>query len=446
MWLIHRCGTPLPFWDQWEEARVVYVPYFQGRLSLAELFAAHNEHRMFFNRFYDLALILLNGQWDNRVEMVANAFTYSTGITGFGWIVARLTGRKFWPTIAPPLMLALALPFGWENTLAGFHSQVYFGILFSLLTLWLLGCHEPGSRQWGCGVVAAVCSLGAPTSGIIAAGAICALLGLKLLRQPRSWKRHWPTLAVCFVLVALGLALRVEVPHHRVLMAQSVTEFLVYLGKYLAWPWIVAPPFAVLNLFPWLLVGWFYLRDRQARMPAEEMILAVGLWAVLQAAATAYARGAQAYPQWRYMDGACFLMVVNWFSIIVLMSRHLGGGRLRKAVWLAGFILWGVACAAGLALLSWRAWSFDIPERQFYSRCQLQNARAYMATEDIRVLDHKPKPQLPLYEFQADPHAPRLPHEGKICPDTSTTLGSAVFCRLACATRCRWCLRVSPDL
>ena len=127
LWLIHRCGTSLPFWDQWEEARVVYVPYFEGRLSLAELFAAHNEHRMFFNRFYDLALLLLNGQWDNQVETVANAFTYVAGITGFGWIVARLAGRNLWPAIGLPLMLALALPFGWENTLGGFHSQVYFG-------------------------------------------------------------------------------------------------------------------------------------------------------------------------------------------------------------------------------------------------------------------------------------------------------------------------------
>jgi hypothetical protein len=411
LWLIHRFGTPLPFWDQWEEARVVYIPYFEGRLSLAELFAAHSEHRMLFNRFYDLAMLLLNGQWDNQVEMVANAFTYTAGITGFGWIVARLTGRNFWPAIALPLMLALALPFAWENTLAGFHSQVYFGVLFSLLTIWLLGGHEPGSRPWGFGVLAAICSLCVPTSGIIASGAICALVGLKVLRQPPSWKQCWPTLAVCFVLVALGLALRVDVPAHRVLMAHSATEFLVSLGKYLAWPWIVVPPFAVFNLFPLLMLAWFYLRDRQARMPVEELVLAVGLWAVLQAAATAYARGALVYPQWRYMDSTCFVMVANCFSIAVLMNRHLGGGRPKKAIWLTAFILWGVACATGLTLLSLRAWSFDIPERQFYSRCQLQNTRAYMATEDIRIFDRKPKQQLPLYE--GDPFAPRPMHEGE---------------------------------
>lgn len=411
LWLINRFGTPLPFWDQWEEARIVYAPYFAGKLSLAELFAAHNEHRMFFNRFYDLALLLLNGQWDNQVEMVANAFTYTAGITGFGWIVARRTGRNFWPAIALPLMLALALPFGWENTLAGFHSQVYFAVLFSLLTIWLLGCHEPGSVPWGWGVITAIGSLCAPTSGIIASAAICAFLVLKITRQPVSWKLHWPTLAVCFMWLGLGLALRVEVPAHRILVAHSATEFLASLGKYLAWPWIVVPPFAVFNLFPLLLLAWFYLRDRQAPTPAEDMILALGLWVVFQAAATAYARGALMYPQWRYMDSTCFVMVVNCFSITVLMSRHLAGSRPKKAIWLAAFVLWGVACVAGLALLNLRAWGFDIPERQFYSRCQLQNTRAYMATDDIRVFDRKPKQQLPLYE--GDPYAPRPQHEGE---------------------------------
>lgn len=411
LWLIHRFGTPLPFWDQWEEARVVYIPYFEGRLSLAELFSANNEHRMFFNRFYDLALLLLNGQWDNQVEMVANAFGYSACIAGFGWIIARRTGRNLWPIIALVLMLALALPFGWENTLAGFHSQVYFALLFSLLTIWLLGCHEPGSARWGWGVVAAIGSLCAPTSGVTACAAICALVALKVFRQPVSWKRHWLTLALCFVWMGLGLALRVEVPHHRVLMAHSVTEFLISLGDYLAWPWIVVPPFAVFNLFPVLLLGWFYLRERQARMPAEELILALGLWVVFQAAASAYARGAQLYPQWRYMDATCFVMVTNCLSIAVLMRRHLGDTRRKKVAWLAVFILWGIACATGLALLSLRAWGFDIPERQFYSRCQLQNTRAYMATEDIRVFDGKPKVQIPSYE--GDPDAPQPQHIGE---------------------------------
>jgi hypothetical protein len=410
LWLIHRFGTPLPFWDQWEEARTAYIPYFEGKLSLADFFAPHNENRIVFNRLYGLALLFLNGQFDNQLEMVANAFLYSAGITGFGWLLARLMVRRFWPITVLPLMLALALPFAWENTLSGFHSQFYFMILFTLLTIWLLGLHEPGSIRWCFGVPVAIGALFTLVGGLLAAAAVCGLVLLRVLRQSPAWKRQWTTMAVGLVVVGLGLAFKIDVPHHRVMMAHSVTEFLVSLGKYLAWPWIVLPPFAVFNMIPLVLLMWFYVRDRQTRMPAEEMVLTVGLWAVLQAVAAAYGRGGKDYPQWRYMDCTCFVMIANALSLILLWSRC--SKRMPLRLYLrAVTVLWVVACALGLALLISRAWRIDIPEREFYHRAQLQNTRAYMATEDIRVLDNKPNSQLPLYE--GDPYAPRPLHDGE---------------------------------
>ena len=408
--LIHRFGTPLPFWDQWEEARTAFIPYFEGRLSLADFFAPHNENRILFNRLYGPVLLLLNGQFDNQLEMVANAFLYPAGIAGFGWLLARLMGRRFWPLISLPLMAALALPFAWENTLSGFHSQYYFMILFTLLTIWLLGLHEPGSIKWCFGVPVAIGALFTLVGGLLAAAAVCGLVILKVLRQPPAWKRLWPTVAVGILVVGLGLALKIEVAHHRVMMAHSVTEFLVSLGKYLAWPWIVLPLFAVFNMLPLLLLAWCYLRDRQSRMPADELVLAVGLWAVLQAVAAAYARGGKDYPQWRYMDCTCFVMIANALSLMLLWGRCSKRLPFRRYFRVAT-ALWVVASALGLVLLNSRAWRIDIPERQFLHRAQLQTTRAYMATEDIRVFDGKPKEQLALYE--GDPYAPQPQHIGE---------------------------------
>ena len=184
LWLIQTFGTPLPFWDQWDETRVVFVPFFQGKLSLADLLSPHNEHRIFFTRVYDLSLLLLNGQWDNQLQMVANVFIYSATLAGFGWLLGRLLGRNFWLLITLPLMLTLALPFAWENTLAGFQSQVYFMTFFSLLTLWLLGFYKPGSLPWSCGVLTACCSLFTMGSGFLAPASVCALVTLRMLVRP----------------------------------------------------------------------------------------------------------------------------------------------------------------------------------------------------------------------------------------------------------------------
>jgi hypothetical protein len=410
LWLIHHSGTSLPFWDQWEEARTAYIPYFEGRLSLADFFAPHNENRILFNRLYGPILLFLNGEFDNQVEMVVNAFVYSAGLTGFGWALARLMGRRFWPLISLPLMVALALPFAWENTLSGFHSQYYFMILFTLLTIWLLGLHKPGSASWWFGVPVAIATLFTLVGGLLAAAAVCGLVVLQVFRKPTDWRRLWPTMAVGLLVVGVGLACKIEVPYHRIMMARSVTEFLVSLGKYLAWPWIVLPPFAVFNMLPVVLLMLFYLGEREAPSPAEEFVLALGIWAVLQAVAAAYGRGGKDYPQWRYMDCTCFVMITNALSLILLWRRCFRRVPFRRA-FRAFALLWIVASALGLVLLVSRARRIDIPEREFYHRAQLQNTRAFMATGDIHVLDHKPNAQLPLYE--GNPYAPRPLHAGE---------------------------------
>ena len=409
--LIRQFGTPLPFWDQWEEVRVVYVPFFAEKLALADLFSAHNEHRIFFTRIYGLALLLLNGQWDGQVQTVGNAVVHCATIAGLGRLMFCWLDKRYWTLVWLPLVLALALPFGWENSLAGFQSQFYFLLLLSLLTLWLLGLHPPGSVRWWCGVAAATMALFTVASGFLAAAAVFALGILRIWQQPKGWKQQAPTFVVCATVVLAGLLLKADVRHHHLLQAHSVGEFLSAFGANLAWPWIVIPPFAILNLFPLALLGWRYLKRPEGASRATELTLAIGLWTVLQGAAAAYARGAEGKPPgWRYMDSSSFILVADCFSIGILLSHHFPGSRL-KAICQSAFILWGVACAAGLTLLNLRAWQIDIPERQFYSRCQLLNTRAFLATGDIRVLDNKPNPQLPLYE--GDPYAPRPLHAGE---------------------------------
>jgi hypothetical protein len=508
LWLIQRFGTPLPFWDQWEEARVVYLPYFEGKLSLADLFSAHNEHRIFFTRIYGLGLLLLNGQWDGQLQMVANAIIHCATLAGLGWLMFRWLKKRYWILVWLPLALVLVLPFGWENSLAGFQSQFYFLVGFSLLTLWLLGLSAPRSPGWWCGTVTAVMALFTVASGFLAAAAVFALVVLRVAKrvvgqafQPagsgdfpvaatpsrgtergHSCPQRRPivrkgrnllgmsaehvaadknvrapldryespryqevlTLAFCSAVILSGLWLKADVRFHHIFQAHSVGEFLTALGGNLAWPWIVVPPFAVLNLLPLATLVCIYLKDRKADRSAAELTLVIGMWAILQAAATAYARGADGRPPgWRYMDSSSFILVANCFSIAVLLSRSRERTALKNSrtvpLGLVGtrstaspcwrrvrdtvdrvptilpvaFILWAVACGAGLALLTMRAWQIDIPERHLYYRAQLQNARAFMATDEIRTLDHKPRPELAWSEFEPDPHAPPPPHVGE---------------------------------
>src|ERR1051325_4192858 len=88
LWLIHRFGTALPFWDQWDLARYIYVPYLEGKLTLADLLRPHAENRIVISRLFGLGLLLLNGkEFDNHVEMAGNVFLYTFTMAVFAWLL-----------------------------------------------------------------------------------------------------------------------------------------------------------------------------------------------------------------------------------------------------------------------------------------------------------------------------------------------------------------------
>ena len=53
LWLILKCGSSVPYWDQWE-----LLPLLKGGWS--GLFATHNEHRIVFTKLWTVLLFNLN--------------------------------------------------------------------------------------------------------------------------------------------------------------------------------------------------------------------------------------------------------------------------------------------------------------------------------------------------------------------------------------------------
>ena len=240
--LICKFGQSFPYLDQWPgEAMELFEPYFSGKSVLLSLIKPHNEHFIFFTRVFDLALLLLNGQWDGLLETAFNAVLHCAGIAGFGWALASLLGKKSWPLLWLVLFLDLALPFAWENTLWGFQSQFYFLIIFSWLTLWLLGLNDAFSARWWLGAFCGLAALFTVASGFLAAAAVMAVTGLAAWKQKAGWRRHLPTWGVCVIIIAFGLGLKMSQPTDHTTEAKSLVDFAQALGKGLAWPWALSP-------------------------------------------------------------------------------------------------------------------------------------------------------------------------------------------------------------
>ena len=68
--------------------------------------------------------------------------------------------------------------------------------------------------------------------------------------------------------------------------------------------------------------------------------------------------------------------------------------RKWTQAWLAAWSAWTLA---GLALLTWRAVTVDIPERAFALKAQQRHLKKFFATGDCKVFDRVPNAELILF-------------------------------------------------
>lgn len=96
-----RFGSAMPDWDQWDaEAYYAIIPWFEHDHFLKNIFTPHNEHRVVLTKLQNLALTVLNGQWDARLQAVTNAILHSALATAL-WLLAVRQFRPAAPSAAP---------------------------------------------------------------------------------------------------------------------------------------------------------------------------------------------------------------------------------------------------------------------------------------------------------------------------------------------------------
>ena len=390
--IVHAYGVDTPFWDQWEaEGGLLFKPWLEGHWQWTSLFAAHLEHRIVFSRLLALALFWANRQWDPLLEMTANlviAGIVAVAIAGTVW-------RGFNPAHRDVLLVAAALvfslPYGWENILGGFQSCFYLLLLFSLIAIWGLVGSPPGSRAWWTGALFSLAACFTLGSGSFAAMAVLALLALRCIcRRLRVTRAEIITGLWCVAVVGLGVTIKSDVPAHAILRAESVLSFAKAFGACLAWPFILQPLFAPVFYAPLGLLAWFYLRRSNVfATPVRqrwELVLATGIWVLLQGAASAFARGAHGLPPAsRYQEIFGVGSLINLAAVLLLVDAS-----RRRAVVSAVATLWIALGLVGLGELTRQKFAGDLPAKADLSRQEEDNTCAYVATGDQRFLVNHP--------------------------------------------------------
>lgn len=416
LWTIDHYASDLPYMDQWDgEAKDVFIPWHEGDFVWSrDLIAPHNEHRIFFTRLLSLALVTLNGQWDARLQTVVNAFL--PAITGSLLVFLLVASSRLEDCLKgfsfTLITAAFALPLGWENVLVGFQNQFFFLCLFSILTIVLWGNgSSPTKPAWWAGLLVAIAALLTVASGLLAASAALAVLGLSILRERFAWplvKRSIPTFVVGSLIVIGGLMSQVSVPWHEPYRAQNLSDFWFTLIHHLAWPNTLWVSVFFLHWIPLVFLLFFWWRGNLEDGPRFRLSLGIGIWVFLQCLAIGYSRGAgDPTPISRYADILVLGVVANGAALSLLLSAR------QLPAWFCPWrrpvgTLFGAIVISGLVWQSLHALAIEMPYFRESGKARVMHSANYVASGDKQHLTDKPYLHLP--HLYADRIARKLDH------------------------------------
>lgn len=383
-----------PWMDQW-----AFIPtlekWYSGTLTLADLWAQHNEHRIPVAR----ALLLMLAWVTHWNVLYETAATYLVALATFLLVLRQLANRAPglaiapWPLLIPVLSLLFFNLSQWQNWFVGWQLEVFLYLAAAIAGLGLVTrafapehLTPPPSFQRRVSARAALQFCAALFAGLIAmlsfatglvywpAGAVALELS-----PPATRRARWTYRLLWYAAWALSLAAYlhgyVKPPSHPGIEAVFAMpgRYTAYVLAYLGSPLVAhnvpaaaiagAIGIALLATLPLLLVR------RGLSLRPQALYIAMGVHALLGAALTGIGRldfGVDQALSSRYITPAMLL----WLAVLVLAAAawpHIPlRPRLRHATAIAAtaIIILMLAYNARFGLLQWtERRAFRLPAR-----------------------------------------------------------------------------------
>jgi hypothetical protein len=393
--LIARLGSPTPYWDQWlGEAVAVYLPYLSHSLTLDHLLAFHGgaEHRLLLTRVAWLGLLIVNGTWDPIFQMLIAAVVH---VAAIGCLLVGLGRVLAFDRLVLLLGFALilcAVPFGWDNTLAGFQIQFYFLLLFSVLSLLLLARAKAWSAPWLLGTFLATLGYFSLASGAVILLAAIALGLVQIALGHRRGAREFAGLALQVVIAAVVmhdlLAYAPRMTPADTSLRQLFSSLMISASWPVAarvWPLVLQIIPALLVQGPILVLTAQMLRQRPAISHPGWFYVAIAAWLALQFIALSLARAGNTTES-RFTDIFIVGTILNFAALLWLMRDH----ETRRALFSCGAALWIFAVTLGAGQKAVGNVIDGVSFRFAGGQRQTENVKQFLLTGDYTALDKRP--------------------------------------------------------
>jgi hypothetical protein len=394
-WLVvGAAGTDVPFQDQWDaHGRRLLAAAADGSFHLADLGAAHSEHRIVWTNALALLLFRVNGQWDPLVELLAVGLLRAAAATlVFALASGRMSPRER-ALAAGAVILGFAPLAAWHNVLWGFQTSVPFVLGFGLPGLHALSDPVIRPRRLAWGVVMVLAAGLAMGPGLLLAAALAPVL---VLQRAETGRWSLPRVGTVAGLAALALVLVPAAGGTGPLTPATAGEFWRALGRSLGWPHTGQPWAAILVNLPLAVAVGGRALGRRRGAEGEDFVTAVAAWIALIGVASAWRRGGGA--EWlfgapsRYADLLVLLPLANLWVAAVLV-KEVRPTRSATARALAG--AWSL-----FLLMGWVGLSCEMLTRVVLPRARDREApvrliQAYQRSGDAAAFAGQPRLLVP---------------------------------------------------
>jgi hypothetical protein len=354
---VRAFGVSVVYTDAWS-----MVPLFNkwahGKLTLSDLYAQHNEHRMFFPETIQLLLGVAT-KYNNMVEMylIEVCFLVTLGIL----LLAFRSGTRPALVLFVPISLLVFSLMQYENMLLGYQINFAFTQMFGVLTIFLLYIFGGRSPVW----LSSVAALGSATvasfstaQGLLVwpAGLLQLLIGPVERQTKRILVVVW-SLAGLAEWVAYFVDFRRSPDKPSLLYAiehplEGASYFLTLLGSSLSWEQTSA--FLVGLLLVCLTLVSLLLLVKNRKVGEYSFWVSLLFYSLLILASIT--AGRSAYGAWQAMAPRyttfSILVVVSLYAILVktLLERRSAANTVLLIV-LSGVILLSAAISYPAGIL-----------------------------------------------------------------------------------------------
>lgn len=325
VYLVVTFSVDLPYRDSWD-----LIPYIEkvhsDNLTPVDLWAQHNEHRIFFPRIIMLLYAELT-HWDIKHATLINILLGALIFSSFAYLVRKTTQKKktisLW--IFPVLSLIIFSLNQWENWFHEWQMQIFLSVLLFLNWVIIMSSDNLNRLKFFAATILAVISTYSFSNGLIIwpIGALLLVLKSKFKRNNLSYLFIW---VASSIVIYISYFINYQRPlYHPPLLAftKDLSGYVKYVLVYLGTPVAISDTNAALffgffGLFITSFAYLFIIKNKLTPFSTLVPYMCLTLYVILSALITGIGRAGisnNLVPTSRYATISQLL----WLSIIVLL-------------------------------------------------------------------------------------------------------------------------------